>query len=142
MSEFYLGIISFSVVAAVIAFIWVMIDLKGAIKDVRQILETGEETFRTTVEELNQNLKSMKDLLEDINVVTDNVKEVSSSARIVGDNVRKISEDIKGTVEMVKGIPDTASVKISALRAGIQTGAIVFLKNLIWGVKPERETQE
>lgn len=141
MGELFLGIISFSIVAAAIVFIWVLIDLKGAIKDIRQVLETTQSTLRTTTEDLNRNLKNMNNLMENINVVTDNLKEVSNSARAVGENIKKISGDVKDTVEVIKGIPATASVKMAALKAGIRTGAVVFLKNMIWGVEAKKETQ-
>ncbi len=138
MSPVFEGIIAFSVLAAVIAFIWVMLDLKSTIKDVRHIVEAAESTLRTTTVELNENLKVMKNLLEDINMVADDAKDVSGSARLIGQNVLKITGDIRDTVDLIKGIPATASAQFTAMKAGIQTGAVVFLKNLIWG-KPKEE---
>jgi uncharacterized protein YoxC len=141
MSPVFEAIIAFSVLAAVIAFIWVMVDLKSVIKDVRQIVETAENTLKTTTVELNENLKVMKNLLQDINVIADHVKEMSGAARAIGGNVLQITHDIRDTVDLVKGIPATASAQFAAVRAGIQTGAVVFLKNLIWGRTKEEEEQ-
>ncbi len=137
MSDVFAGIIAFSVLAAVIVFIWVMIDLKSVIKDIKQIVETAENTLKTTTVELNQNLNVMKNLLQDINRVADNAKEVTDTVRMIGGNVLKITTDIKDTVGLVRGIPATASGQFAAIKAGIQTGAMVFLKNLIRGVKPK-----
>lgn len=141
MSPVFEGIIAFSVLAAVIAFIWVIVDLKSAIRDIRQVVEAAETTLQTTTRELNETLKVMKNLMQDINVVTDNAKEVSAAARMIGGNVLKITADVRDTVELVKGIPATASAQFAAVKAGIQTGAVVFLKNLIWGVKPQEEEE-
>ncbi len=139
MSPVFEGIIAFSVLAAVIVFIWVMLDVKSTIKDVRQIVEAADNTLRTTTMELNENLKVMKDLLQDINAVADDAKYVSGSARLIGQNVLKITSDVRDAVNLVKGIPATASAQFTAVKAGIQTGAVVFLKNLIWGKSKEEQ---
>jgi uncharacterized protein YoxC len=139
MSPVFEAIIAFSVLAAVIAFIWVMVDLKSVIKDVRQIVETADHTLKTTTVDLNENLKVMKNLLQDINMIADNIKEISGSARLIGGNVLQITHEVKNTVDLVKGIPATASAQFAAVKAGIQTGAVVFLKNLIWGRAKEEE---
>lgn len=139
MSQVYEGIIAFSVLAAVVIFIWVMIDVKTIVRDAKRILETAESSLQTTTAELNQNLRMMKGLLEDLNAVTDNVRGVSASARMIGGNLQRITDDVRDAVGLVRGIPATASAEVAALKAGLRTGAMVFFKNLIWGVKADRE---
>lgn len=123
MNTVFWAFITFSFMAAVGVFIFVMIELRGATRGLREFLKTTENSLKPTLEELQQTLKSMRNVTENVTDVTEDIKELSGSVRDVGKNVRQVSE-------LIGGVTSSTAIKVCGLRAGINAGLDVLLRNL------------
>lgn len=133
MNNVFFGIITLSIVAAVGVFIYVMIELKGTIKAVKEFLNTTENTLNPTLEELRHSLKSLRHLTDNATVITEDMKTLSASAREVGENVRQVSR-------IVNGITAFSVIHVPGLKAGIKAATEVIVRSLlIRSKKPNKE---
>jgi uncharacterized protein YoxC len=128
MSNILLGLITLSCVAAVAVIIFVMIELRGAIRALKEFIKTTEDSLKPTLEELQQTLRSVRNVTDNVTGVTEDVKVLSSSVRDVGVNVKHVSE-------LVEGVTSSAVIKVSGLRAGINAATEILLKNIFSGKK-------
>ncbi|HXX81062.1 MAG TPA: DUF948 domain-containing protein [Thermodesulfovibrionales bacterium] len=128
MSNILLGLITLSCIVAVGVAIFVMIELKGAIRALREFIKTTEGSLKPTLEEFQQTLRSMRNVTDNVTGVTEDVRVLSSSVRDVGENVKRVSE-------LVEDVTSTAAIKVSGLRAGINAATDVLLKNIFSGRK-------
>ena len=130
MSNFLLGLVIFAIIAAVIIFIWVMLELRKAIRALKELVSTTENSLKPTVAELQETLKSVRNVADNVTVVSGDMKVLSGALRDVGENVKSVSGDIKHLMNFVDGITSSAVVEASGLKAGVKAGVWYFIKNL------------
>ena len=130
MNNFYWGLIIFAIIAAVIIFIWVMLELRKTIKALKELVNTTENTLKPTVAELQETLKSVRNVADNVTVVSGDMKVLSGALRDIGENVKSVSGDIKHLTNFVDGVTSSAVVEASGLKAGVKAGMWYFLKNL------------
>jgi len=129
MSNFFLGLIIFAMIVAVIIFIWVMLELRKAIGALKELVNTTENSLKPTVAELQETLKSVRNVANNATMVSGDIKVLSGALRDVGENVKGVSGDIKHLMDFVDGITSSAVVEASGLKAGVKAGVRHFLKN-------------
>ena len=130
MSNFFLGLIIFAMIVAVIIFIWVMLELRKAIGALKELVNTTENSLKPTVAELQETLKSVRNVANNATMVSGDIKVLSGALRDVGENVKGVSGDIKHLMDFVDGITSSAVVETSGLKEGVKAEVWYFLKNL------------
>src|SRR4030042_28353 len=97
MSNFFLGLPIFAIIVAVIIFIWVMLELRKAIGALKELVNTTENSLKPTVAELQETLKSVRNVVNNATVVSGDIKVLSGTLtlRDVGENVKGVSGDIR-----------------------------------------------
>lgn len=123
MGNVFWGIITLAVVAAVAVLIFVMIELRAAIRALKDFLRTSETTLKPTLDELQMTLKSLRNVTDNVTAVTEDVKTLSGSVRNVGESLKHVSE-------LIEGVTSSAVIRASGLRAGINAAVEVLLKGL------------
>jgi uncharacterized protein YoxC len=130
MSNFFLGLIILAIVVAVIIFIWVMLELRKAIRALKELVNTTENSLKPTVAELQETLKSVKVLADSTMEITEDMKIFSGALKDAGKSVKHVSGDVERVVNLVEGITSLASLETSSLKAGIKAGLWVLSKSL------------
>jgi uncharacterized protein YoxC len=130
MSNFFFGLIIFAIIIVVIIFISVMLELRKAIRALKGLVNTTENSLKPTVAELQETLKSVRNVADNATVVSGDIKVLSRALRDVGENVKGVSGDIRHLMDFVDGIASSAVVETSGLKAGVKAGVWYFLKNL------------
>ncbi len=130
MSNFFFGLIIFAMIVVVIIFIWVMLELRKAIRALKGLVNTTENSLKPTVAELQETLKSVRNVADNATVVSGDIKVLSGALRDVGENVKSVGGEIKHLMDFVDGITSSAVVETSGLKAGVKAGVWYFLKNL------------
>jgi len=124
MSNVLFGIITLSVVAVACVFIYVMIELRGTIKAIKEFLKTSEDTLNPTLEELRKSLKSMRNVTDNATAITEDVRVLSTSAMEVGKDIMHVSK-------VVNSVTTSSFICMSGLRAGIKAAMEVILSNYL-----------
>jgi uncharacterized protein YoxC len=130
MNSLFLGLLTAAVIVAVIIFIYVMFDLRKTIRALKELVNTTENSLKPTVAELQDTLKSVRNVANNVSAVSEDMKVLSGALRDVGENVKRVSGDIKHLVDFVDEMTSSAAVEASGLKAGIKAGVWFFLKNL------------
>jgi uncharacterized protein YoxC len=126
----FYGVIALAIAAFTAALIWLIFKLVDVVKSVNRLLLTVDESMRSTVYEVNENLKNVKQMTGDMTSVTADIKALSSSIREVGDSVKHVGGSMKKIFNVAQNFGTEAVSTISGVRAGIKTGIDGFLKNL------------
>jgi len=130
MDNIFWGLLAVGVIVAVIIFIYVMLDLRKTIRALKELVNTTENSLKPTVAELQETLKSVRNVANNVTAVSEDMKILSGALRDVGENVKRVSEDMKHLVNFVDGMTSSAVVEASGLKAGVKAGFWFFLKNL------------
>ncbi len=130
MSNLFWGLITLVIIVAVIIFIWVMLELRKAIKALKEFVNTTENSLKPTVAELQETLKSVKVLADSTMEITEDMKTFSGALKDAGKSVKHVSGDVERVVNLVEGITSLASLETSSLKAGIKAGLWVLSKSL------------
>ena len=130
MSNLFWGLITLAIIVTVIIFIWVMLELRKAIKALKELVNTTENSLKPTVAELQETLKSVKVLADSTMEITEDMKIFSGALKDAGKSVKHVSGDVERVVNLVEGITSLASLETSSLKAGIKAGLWVLSKNL------------
>jgi uncharacterized protein YoxC len=130
MSNLFWGLISLAIIVAAIIFIWVMLELRKAIKALKELVNTTENSLKPTVAELQETLKSVKVLADSTTEITEDMKIFSGALKDAGKSVKHVSGDVERVVNLVEGITSLASLETSSLKAGIKAGLWVLSKSL------------
>ncbi|MGZ3806420.1 MAG: DUF948 domain-containing protein, partial [Pseudobdellovibrionaceae bacterium] len=85
MNNLFLGIITVAVIVAAIVFIYVMVELRKTIHVLRELGNTMENSLKPTVAELQETLKSVRNVANNVTTVSEDVKTLSGSLREVGE---------------------------------------------------------
>jgi uncharacterized protein YoxC len=124
MSNIFFGIITLSIAATACVFVYVLIEVRGAVKAIKEFLKTTEDSLNPTLEELRKSLKSIRNVTDNTTAITEDVRTLSASVREVGKDIMHVS----------KFVSDATSVPffcISGLRAGIKAAIGVIVKDVI-----------
>jgi hypothetical protein len=124
MSNVFFGIIALSVAAAASVFVYVMLEVRGAVKTAKDFLKTTEDILHPTLEELRKSLKSMRNVTDNATAITEDVRTFSISVREAGKDITHVSKIINSAVS-------TPFFCVSGLRAGIKAAAGVIIKGII-----------
>jgi uncharacterized protein YoxC len=130
MNNFFLGLIILAIIVVVIIFIWVMVELRKAIRALKELVNTTENSFKPTLAELQETLKSVRNVADNVTGVTGDMKVLSGALKNVGKSVNHVAGDVEHVANLVDGITSSAAREASGLKAGIKAGALVLLKNL------------
>jgi uncharacterized protein YoxC len=131
MNSFYAGLITLAILAVTVFFILVLVELRTAIKALKEFLQTTESTLKPTLLEFQEYLKVARSVTENVNTVTEDVRVLSGSVREIGENVRGVSRGMKLIGDLVEGQGSIAAMKVAGLRAGIRAASQVVLENLL-----------
>ena len=131
MSNFFFGLVIFAIIVAVIMFIWVMLELRKAIRALKELVSTTENSLKPTVAELQETLKSVRNVADNATVMSGDIKVLPRALRDIGENVKRVSEDIKHLTGFVDGMTSSAAVEASSLKAGVKAGAWHFIRNIL-----------
>ena len=130
MNNLFFGLITVAFIIGVIIFTYVMLDLRKTIRALKELVNTTENSLKPTVAELQETLKSVRNVAENATAITTDIKVLSGALKDVGENVKRVSRDIKHMVDFVDGITSSAAVEASILKAGAKAGFWFLLKNL------------
>jgi len=130
MNNLFFGLITVAFIIGVIIFIYVMLDFRKTIRALKELVNTTENSLKPTVAELQETLKSVRNVAENATAITTDIKVLSGALKDVGENVKRVSRDIKHMVDFVDGITSSAAVEASSLKAGAKAGFWFLLKNL------------
>lgn len=130
MNTIFLGLIALAFTAGVIILIVVLIDLRGAIKELKELIQTTERSVKPTLTELQLTLKSIRNVTDNVNEVAEDVRIFSDSIKGVGEDVRAVSESVRDVGAVVGDVSSLARVEVSSVKAGIRAGVYAFLKSL------------
>jgi uncharacterized protein YoxC len=130
MNNLFFGLITVAFIIAVIIFMYVMMELRKTIRALKELVNTTENSLKPTVVELQETLKSVRNVAENATAITTDIKVLSGALKDVGENVKRVSRDIKHMVDFVDGITSSAAVEASSLKAGAKAGFWFLLKNL------------
>jgi len=130
VNNLFLGLITAAVIALVIVFIYVLLDLRKAIRTLKELESTTEDSLKPTVAELQETLKSVRNVANNVTAVSEDMKILSGALRDVGENVKRVSGDVKRLMNFVDEMTSSATVEASGLKAGVKAGFWYFLKNL------------
>jgi len=130
MSNFFFGLVIFAIIVAVIIFIWVMLELRKAIRALKELVSTTENSLKPTVAELQETLRSVRNVADNATVMSADIKVLPRALRDIGENVKRVSGDVKHLVDFVDEMTSSAVVEASGLKAGVKAGAWYFIKNL------------
>jgi len=130
MDNIFWGLLAVAVIVAVIIFIYVMLDLRKTIRALKELVNTTENSLKPTVTELQETLKSIRNVANNVTAVSEDMKILSGALRDVGENVKRVSGDMKHLVNLVDEMTSSAAVEASGLKAGVKAGFWFFLKNL------------
>jgi len=131
MTNLMMGLITAAIIVTAIIFIYVMVELRKTIHVLRELVNTSENSLKPTIAELQETLKSVRNVADNVTVLSEDMKILSGSLRDVGENVMRISRDIGHVVDFVDGITSSATAEASSLKAGIKAGLWHFAKNLL-----------
>ena len=130
MSNLFWGLITLAIIVTVIIFICVMLELRKAIKALKELVNTTENSLKPTVAELHETLKSVTVLADSTTEITEDMKIFSGALKDAGKSVKHVSGDVERVVNLVEGITSLASLETSSLKAGIKAGLWVLSKSL------------
>ncbi len=131
MNTILLGGITLAFIAGVIIFIVVMMELKGAIKELKELIRTTERSIKPTLVELQETLRSVRDFTDNINEVAEDVRDFTGSIREVGESIRSVNANVREVSALLETLHSIGRAEISGLRAGIGAGFRSITKNLI-----------
>lgn len=126
----FYAVIALSVAAFAGALVWLIFKVVDVMKSVNKLVLTLDESMQSTVYEINENLKNVKQMTGDMSSVTGDIKALSSSVREVGDSVRNVGASMKKIFHAAQSFSTEAVSTVSGVRTGIKTGVEGFLKNL------------
>jgi uncharacterized protein YoxC len=124
MEQAWQWIIAIAVAVTAGYVISLIIELKKTLQSVNNLIKTTEESLKPTIEEVQQTLRSTRGITDNLNDVTSDIKTLSSSVRDVGDTVRQVSS-------AVGGFSSLARIQASGIKAGVKTGVMYLLHNLL-----------
>lgn len=124
MSSVFLGLITASVIVVAVYVVFLVIEVKGFVRNTQETLGRLESSIEPTLAELRITLNSVHGLADNINDITDDVRSVSSSVREVGENVRNVSR-------LIGSFSSVPAVEGAAIRAGVKAGVGFALKSLL-----------
>ena len=131
MNTIFFGLIVLAFIAGTVIFIVVMIELKNAIKELKELIRTTEKSMKPTLTELQGALKSLRDFTDNINEVAEDVRDFSDSISGVSESVRIAGENVRRVSAIVGDVSSLAKAEVSGLKAGVRAGFQVFFKDLL-----------
>ncbi len=130
MNTILFGIITVSIVVAVIFFIIIMLEVKDTVKRLREFLANTENSLQPTLIELQSTIKNIRELTDETTAVTKGIRLFSDSIKDIGEQVRNVSINVKRMSKFLDDITSTAIIETSGIKAGLKAGALTFMKNL------------
>jgi uncharacterized protein YoxC len=120
MMDILLVVIAVSIVIIVFFLVPLLIEAKRTFVSLRK---TTEEKLNPALNELELNLKILRDISDDVNVVTSDIRKFSGSISDVAESLNMVTDS------MVK-IRSTTVLKIISLKVGIAAALGYLLTNV------------
>lgn len=120
MNSVLLFVIAGSLGAVAVFLILLLIEAK---KTVFSLRKTTEEKLNPALDELQLNLKNLRNISGDINDVTSDVKTLSRSIKDAGHAVHKVTN-------MVEDVGTTASIRVISVKTGVRVALEYLISNL------------
>ena len=130
MSNLMMGLIIVATIVTVSILIYVMLELRQSIQALKELVKTTENSLKPTVAELQETLKTVRNVANNVTAVSEDMKILSGALRDVGENVKHVSGDMKRLVNFVDEMTSSTVAEASGLKAGVKAGFWYFLKNL------------
>jgi uncharacterized protein YoxC len=113
------------VLAVAVAFlIPTLLELRRAAAQTTTFLKSTGESLDTSLKEIDDTMKSLREITENINTVTQDARNFSSS-------LVHLADDVKSVGESVHNLTSRTSRSVSSIRAGIMAACEVLIRNLI-----------
>ena len=104
--------------------------IKESNQGLKRTCHHNREFFKTDCGELQETLKSVRNVADNVTGVTGDMKVLSGALKDVGKSVNHVAGDVEHVANLVDRITSSAVLKASGLKAGIKAGLLVLLKNL------------
>lgn len=117
-----------SLIAAVIFFIVVAVELRRGINVLKEFISSTESKLDPALLDAQKAIEGVKKSIEDINDVTEKVRMLSLT-------VEKLILIVSEMVNAVEKAKTSLSLKSSALKTALKVAASVFIENLKKGGK-------
>ncbi len=130
MSNFFLILVILATVAAIV-FVWVMLELRKAIMALRDLVSTTENSLKPTIAELQETLKSVRNVADNATVMSNDIKVLSGALRDFGANAKRASEEVHHLLSFMDGMTSSAAAETSCLKAAVKAGGWYFIRNLL-----------
>ncbi len=126
----FLGLATLAFIVLVIGVLYLIVDVRKTIIFMRQFMETADSILKSTSEEMNLTLKSVREAADGITAITSDVREVTGSVSALGDNLKVVSAVVKVFSGELEGMSALLSGRLRGLRAGIAAALSVVQKGL------------
>ncbi len=126
----FLGLATLAFIVLVIGVLYLIVDVRKTIIFMRQFMETADSILKSTSEEMNLTLKSVREAADGITAITSEVREVTGSVSALGDNLKDVSAVVKVFSGELEGMSALLSGRLRGLRAGIAAALSVVQKGL------------
>jgi uncharacterized protein YoxC len=101
-----------------------LIELRKTSRELSEFLKNTDSSLRPVLEDLDANLKNIKNITGDISAVTEDAKAFSSS-------VREVADGVKSLADMLGGIEGKAKISVQSIRAGAKAAIEVLARNFL-----------
>lgn len=122
MSNFFLGIIALSVLTLTCGLIYIAMELKEALRILKEFVKNTETDLKPTLDELKQTMRGIRG-------VTDNLEETTENVRALAGSVNGVTDTVNRVNKIVSDAANFADSELRAVRAGLSAAANVILKN-------------
>lgn len=130
MNIIFFGIITVSVVVAVIVFVIIMLEVKDTIKKLKEFLASAESSLQPTLIELQSAIKNIRELTEETTLATKGIRVFSDSIKEIGEQAKSVSINVKRISRFLEDITSATIIETSGIKAGVKAGVLTFMKNL------------
>jgi|WetSurSiteA1Bulk_404760.scaffolds.fasta_scaffold89703_2 hypothetical protein len=124
MSIFLECIIGLAFVVTAACAIYVALELRGAMKALKEFIKNTQDALQPTLEELPGALKSMRS-------VTDNAARISADVKEFSGAIRNAGESIQRASTFVEQVTSSSAAHVSGIRAGLAAGLGVMLRDCL-----------
>jgi uncharacterized protein YoxC len=121
MDTFLLAIIAVCLLVQVFFLVPMLVELRRALVLLSKYMDDG---LKPALQELQETLKSLRNVSDDVGGITSDVREVSKSVAGMAHTVSAING-------LLEAVGSSASVRAAGLRAGIRAAIEYLARNLI-----------
>lgn len=147
MESIFWAIILIVFIIAAGFFIYVLLEVKAALRALKEFLKITGGSVAPTMDELQRTLSSVRNSTENLDSlaveaqktlrsmrdVTDNAAAVTRDITVLSGSVREVGENVKHISGLLGDVTFSAVAKATGVRAGIRAAGEVLAKSLFTG---------